>query len=65
LPAWALLPLDHTLRCFLLWPIFESISAIAWRRGGFLLLIRCSSAVAFIVPNDFFPHPSVENTGCH
>jgi len=58
----ALLPLTIA-PVFLLWPIFGSISAIAMASGRLLLLIGCSSAVAFIVRERFFPHPSVETLG--
>ena len=48
---------------FLLWPIFGSIGAIAAASGKLLLLIGCSSAVAFLVRQWFFPHPSAETLG--
>ena len=48
---------------FLLWPIFGSVGAIALASGRLLLLIACSSAVAFVIRERFFPHPSAETLG--
>jgi arsenite transporter len=58
----ALLPLT-VAPVFLLWPIFGSIGAIAMASGRLLLLIGCSSAVAFWVRKRFFPQPSAETLG--
>ncbi|KJS19132.1 MAG: hypothetical protein VR78_03665 [Hoeflea sp. BRH_c9] len=58
----ALLPLT-VAPVFLLWPIFGSVGAIALASGRLLLLIACSSAVAFVIRERFFPHPSAETLG--
>lgn len=58
----ALLPLT-VAPVFLLWPIFGSLGAIALASGKLLLLIGCSSAVAFLVRQRFFPQPSIETLG--
>ena len=58
----ALLPLT-VAPVFLLWPIFGSLGAIALASGKLLLLIGCSSAVAFVIRRRFFPQPSIETLG--
>ncbi|MEM5491656.1 hypothetical protein [Hoeflea sp. AS16] len=58
----ALLPLT-VAPVFVLWPIFGSLGAIALASGKLLLLIGCSSAVAFVIRKRFFPQPSVETLG--
>lgn len=58
----ALLPLT-VAPVFLLWPIFGSFGAIALASGKLLLLIGCSSAVAFVIRHRFFPQPGVETLG--
>lgn len=58
----ALLPLT-VAPVFLLWPIFGSLGAIALASGKLLLLIGCSSAVAFVIRQRFFPQPSIETLG--
>ncbi|MCC0036500.1 MAG: hypothetical protein H6887_14700 [Hoeflea sp.] len=58
----ALLPLT-VAPVFLLWPIFGSLGAIALASGKLLLLIGCSSAVAFVIRHRFFPQPSIETLG--
>lgn len=58
----ALLPLT-VAPVFLLWPIFGSLGAIALASGKLLLLIGCSSAVAFVIREKFFPEPSIETLG--
>jgi arsenite transporter len=55
----ALLPLT-VAPVFLLWPIFGSLGAIALASGKLLLLIGCSSAVAFVIRQRFFPQPLTE-----
>jgi arsenite transporter len=55
----ALLPLT-VAPVFLLWPIFGSLGAIALASGKLLLLIGCSSAVAFVIRQRFVPQPSTE-----
>lgn len=58
----ALLPLT-VAPVFVLWPIFGSLGAIALASGKLLLLIGCSSAVAFAIRKRFFPQPSAETLG--
>lgn len=58
----ALLPLT-VAPVFLLWPIFGSIAGIAMASGRLLLLISCSSAVAFLIRRLFFPRPSGTTLG--
>ena len=58
----ALLPLT-VAPVFLLWPIFGSIGGIAMASGKLLLLIACSSAIAFVIRERFFPHPTAETLG--
>lgn len=58
----ALLPLT-VAPVFLAWPIFGSLGAIALASGKLLLLIGCSSAVAFVIRQRFFPQPSIETLG--